>query len=504
MKRSLSLLILILVCSSASAYVGMQSNGPELDSTVSPGTLITFSFIPFVNDIDETNVVIDFTATPAVIESIQPSAQFQCTVSGTTARCTRALFPKNTVGLPIKLGVRMPPTGGRITVSAKISAASGNTYTWSPWVNVASPFYVTNMNSDGAGSFRDAILRANAVCSDRHAPCEIDFQTFGTINLDTPLPVLGAKKIAIDGKKQIILDGHGLDGHGLTYNGDDLTLFGFTIENWGGAGIFVTSGHAQVADSELRGNLRGVIAVNTGYLYLHDDVISDNRLSGVWIENSSYPAVYENTIENNGASGVYIGRRSEFGMVDENTIRGNRDFGVAVSPQARWTEIRANSMQGNGQLGIDYALDLVTPNVADDSTRPVPNAPVITSATYDAPTGKTVIIGHVDLRKPADVSYYNAIVDLYSSPTLDAHGIAQGEKPLNFRSDYGNEVGINFHTGDFTLIYKGDLTGQYVSGTYTRMYSLGKGATSTSLQTRPQYYETWQATSEMSNPVRVP
>ena len=502
MKRSLPIFILILVSSAASAFVGMQSDAPNLDSTVSPGTLITFIFKPFVNDVDEHDVVIDFTAAPATIESIE-SQQFQCTASGTTARCTRALFPKNTVGLPIKLGVRMPPTGGRIIVSAKISAASGATYTWSPWVNVASPFYVTNLGSDGPGSFRDAITRANAACSDRHQPCEIDFETFGAINLDTPLPVLGAKKIAIDGKKQIILDGHGVDTHGLTYSGEDLTLTGFTIENWGGAGILLTAGHAEISGSEIRGNLRGLMGFGTGFLYLHDNVISNNRRSGVWLESGYYPAVYENKIEGNGASGIYFGPGCQFGMADENEIHSNRDFGVAISPKSKWIEVRGNSMKGNGQLGIDFALDLMTPNVADDSMRPVPNAPMITSATYDPVAKKTIIFGHVDLRKPADVGYYNALVDVYSSTALDAHGMAQGEQILNYPSDYGNGVAINFNTGDFTYIHNGDLTGRYISATYTRMYALGKGVNATALQPRPQYYENWQSTSEMSNPVRV-
>src|ERR1700730_17713717 len=119
MQRSLALLILILVSSAASAFVGMQSDAPALDSVVSPGTLITFLFKPFVNDVDEHDVVVDFTAAPATIESIE-SQQFTCTASGSTARCTRALFPKNTVGLAIKLGVRMPSTGGRVIVAAKI------------------------------------------------------------------------------------------------------------------------------------------------------------------------------------------------------------------------------------------------------------------------------------------------------------------------------------------------------------------------------------------------
>jgi parallel beta-helix repeat protein len=362
---------------------------------------------------------------------------------------------------------------------------------------------VTNTASDGAGSFRDAITRANASCPNRQNPCEIDFQVSGEINLDSPLPAITANRVAIVPENQIILDGQGLESHGLTVRSEDLKLSRFKIVNWGGAGILLLGERAQIFDSEIRQNLRGVMTSGTAFLYLHDNVISDNRLSGVWLENAYYPAVYENTIENNGASGVYFGRGSQFGMADENAIRFNRDFGVAVSPLAKWTEIRGNSMKGNGQLGIDFALDLVTPNVADDSRRPVPNAPVITSATYDAHLNKTTIIGHVDLIKPADVSYYNALVDLYASSTLDAYGIAQGEKPINLTVDYGSGVGINSRTGDFVFTYNGDLRGQYVSATYTRMYALGKGVTATSLQPRPQYYETWQATSEMSNAVRV-
>jgi parallel beta-helix repeat protein len=502
MKRSLPLLVLILVSSAASAFVGMQSDAPQLDSVVSPGTLVTFIFKPFVNDVDEHDVTIDFTAAPATIESID-SSQFACTFSGSTAHCTRALFPKNTVGLPIKLGVRMPPTGGRVTVAATIKAASGATYTWPPWVLVAKPFYVTNTASDGAGSFRDAITRANAGCPNRQNPCEIDFQVSGEINLDTPLPAITANRVAIVPENQIILDGRGFESPGLTVKSEDLRLSGFKIVNWGGAGILLLGERGTISESEIRQNLRGVMASGTAFFYLHDNVISENRLSGVWMEKAYYPAVYENTIENNGASGVYYGPGTQYGAIDENTIRFNRDFGVAVSPQAKWIEIRGNSMKGNGQLGIDFALDLVTPNVADDSRRPVPNAPVITSATYDAHLNKTTIIGHVDLIKPADVSYYNALIDLYASSALDAHGIAQGEKPINLTVDYGSGVGINSRTGDFVFTYNGDLRGQYVSATYTRMYALGKGITATSLQPRPQYYENWQATSEMSNSIRV-
>jgi len=58
-------------------------------------------------------------------------------------------------------------------------------------------------------------------------------------------------------------------------------------------------------------------------------------------------------------------------------------------------------------------------------------------------------------------------------------------------------VQLNRNTGDFVYTHQGDLTGQYITTTSTRMYALGKGGVT------PQYYENWQATSEFSNPVRV-
>jgi len=281
----------------------------------------------------------------------------------------------------------------------------------------------------------------------------------------------------------------------------EITISGFTIQNADSAGILLlgeppTSFRATIQDNTLTGNLRGLMAYGTSFMYVHDNVMSGNRRSGVWIIDGYYPAVYENTIEDNGASGVYFGPGCQFGMADENHIAFNRDFGVAIDRAAKWVEVRGNSMKSNGQLGIDYNLDLVTPNVADDSARTVPNAPVLTSAAYDPVTKKTTISGHVDLIKPADVGFYAPLIDIYRSSSLDAHGMAQGEKPLYGRLDYNVPV-LDRATGNFTYTYDGDLTGQFVSATYTRMYALGKGAPS------PEYYENWQATSEFSNSVRV-
>jgi len=502
----------------AFASVGLYSTDPPLGSIVNRGALVKFVFIPFVNQVDKQNVIVDFDAAPARIEAIAGGPYFQCTASCTSARCMRDLFPKDSQ-TGIVLQVRMPSavSGGHIFVTGTIRAASGATATWRPDVVIARTFVVTNTSSGDAGSFAEAIALSNARCTDA-LPCEIDFQIpgpvppsgFFTIAPTEPLPAITAKKLTIDAGEpnpdgpKIVLDGNGQDSPGITVTGsDDITIRGFGIQNWGGAGILLTldqrrSLRATIEDNHLGpGNLRGIMSYGSSYMYVHDNVISGNRRSGVWIMSAYYPAVYENTIEENGASGVYFGPGSQFGAADENQIWSNGDFGVAVDPQAKWIEVRGNSMKHNGQLGIDYALDLATPNVADDSNRPVPNTPVVTSATYDPLTKTTVVIGHVDLRKPADVGFYMPIIDVYRSTTLDAHGMAQGEAMLFRRLDYNNPVQLNRNTGDFVYTHQGDLTGQYITTTSTRMYALGKGGVT------PQYYENWQATSEFSNPVRV-
>jgi parallel beta-helix repeat protein len=533
MTRSLAVLALLLLSSVASASVGLQSTNPSLDSIVSRGSLVSFIFIPFVNQVDEQDVTVDFSTAFATFESISSiSPEMKCVTTGTAARCTRSLFPKNSQ-TTIKVDVRMPSdlAGGRITVTGTIKAASGSTYTWSPWVFVPHTFLVTNTNWNSDGSFSEAITQANAACKDI-LPCEIDFQIpapvpssgWFTIDPQTPFPAITARRLTIDAHTQTLFTGDTnpdgpevrLDGSRMSFGpginvtgGEVIRISGFEIVNWGGAGIQLSGNpslslRVNIFDNIIRSNFRGIMTSGAHFLYVHENIISGNLRSGVWVENGVYPAIYENTIDSNGASGVYFGPRTEFGMVDENHIWGNRDFGVAIHPNARWTEVRANSMKGNGQLGIDFGLDLMTPNVDDDSTRRVPNAPVITSATYDPLTKKTVIIGHVDLRKPADVGYFLPIVDVYASSALDAYGMAQGEKILSGHSDYGSFVSINSHTGDFVYTNNGDLTGQYISATYTRMYALGKGGVTTNaLQPQPQYYENWQATSEFSNPVPV-
>src|SRR5947208_5049272 len=160
-------------------------------------------------------------------------------------------------------------------------------------------------------------------------------------------------------------------------------------------------------------------------------------------------------------------------------------------------------MKGNAQLGIDFGLDLVTPNEVDDSRRAAPNAPTLTLARFDPFVQKTIITGHVDTQPVEHCSYCLRFIDLYRSSALDAHGMAQGEKMLFPRIDWQNPAPIDAN-GDFRYEYNGNLTGQFISATVSRFYPLGKGGpTAQALQPRPDYYEQWQATSEMSAPLRV-
>ena len=128
----------------------------------------------------------------------------------------------------------------------------------------------------------------------------------------------------------------------------------------------------------------------------------------------------------------------------------------------------------------DVGLDLITPN-GD------PKAPVLISAKFDG--GKTIVRGRVDHNVGGDCFPCTPSLEIYSSAALDAHGMTQGETQHVARVDITP-------ADEFTATIDGDLTGRYVAVTATRTKVLGKGIA-------PDYFSSWGATSEFSNPVRV-
>lgn len=402
-------------------------------------------------------------------------------------------------------------------------------------------FVVTNTADDGDGSLRKAILDANAGCT---PACKIDFKIAGpppaegwfTIRPRSPLPEVTAQDILIDGAAQtdftgdtnpggpeIAIDGRsaGASASGLVLrpsgpaaNPSVFAVKNLAVGNFDGPALLIFSGfRSEVANNYLgvdpagrtaQPNLRGLMVFDSSFLTIHDNLISGNRYSAVFIWSSATPVVRENRMGvaadgtsplPNGASGIFFGPGTASGAALDNRIWFNGDFGIAVARTASWIEAHGNSMKKNGNLGLDFGLDAPTPNVADDSTRSAPNAPLLTSARYDAAANQTVISGRIDAVLPPGCDCTLA-VEVYRSSSIDAWGYAQGEVPLGAAAQFAGPA----HS-DFTIRIGGDLTGAYISATSNRLQILNFGAPGPG--ERPSAGNSRQATSEMSNPVRV-
>ena len=137
-----------------------------------------------------------------------------------------------------------------------------------------------------------------------------------------------------------------------------------------------------------------------------------------------------------------------------NVIAFNGQMGVAVAAGLQEVSIRDNRIWGNGGLGIDIGLDGPTP-VAE-----VP-APTITMAHYDPSTKQTVIDADISFVTP---SYAGIFVDFYANDAVDASGYGEAQRPLGaLRVNGAAPPHVRF-TVD------GDLTGQLITATTTRIY----------------------------------
>lgn len=377
---------------------------------------------------------------------------------------------------------------------------------------------VTNTADSGPGSLRDAIEGANRDGCEQL--CRIVFAIdeplpptgWYTIEPRTPLPELIASRAIIDATTLPDTNPNGpevlLDGRELASPGDGLRIFtpceggvqGIAAGNFvygivakGGTAcgtmINVTRNDLGVAPDGTTPlpNLRG-IGILGGFATIADNLVRANQRSGVWVDGGA-TYIQKNRIEWNGASGVYCG--PSFGCtVTQNLIAQNREMGVAVviGPQANGlpsagADIRQNAMIGNGGLGIDIGLDGVTPPHADDSGI-ASNPPVILSARYDAIKDETALEFRVDTRPLGP--YANAyLLDVYANDSADG----DGERFLF-------EQTIQPST-QFVRTVKGDLTGQWINATSTRVHFVAKVA-------QPNSYAGGDAwTSELSAAVQV-
>jgi len=380
-------------------------------------------------------------------------------------------------------------------------------------------FYVFNTNDKGNDTLRQAILNANSQCLPTET-CAIVFRIetstgpLKTIVVTSPLPAVTAPHIKIDGATQsaffgdvnpegpdVEITGAGLDSDGLVVTNCGAEVANLAINGFGRNGISVvqTSGTQCSSATSLhhlfvgtdptgsiaRPNSRGIgtsflnnsssIATFVG-VGIRDSVISGNLHSGIF-GLSGRLIVQRNRIGvmahsddplPNGNAGVFIGAGgygsdvgasvsfSNSGTPDQdgNVIAFNGEMGVAVATGVTDVAIRRNRIWGNKLLGIDIGLNGPSQSAGGVSM------PSITLAHYDPVARQTVIEGDISPTTPP--STFNAEVGLFANDAPDPTGLGEGQRPIG-------TVNVPTNQRHFVLAVDGDLTGQFISATMTRI-----------------------------------
>jgi parallel beta-helix repeat protein len=200
---------------------------------------------------------------------------------------------------------------------------------------------VTSVADSGTGSLRDAINQANL-----QPGSTIDFTMLGpgthTINVASTLPDITAAGVTITAdpmNQEIRLNGLSAGNtNGLAVLGNNCTINGLTIENFGSAGILVEGTGDTVSGCNI-----GTTGHNGNGVYIFQDV-------GVTLQG--------NDIENNTADGVLIFDSAGI-TIDSNIMEHNANNGIRVegqmagSGQPFVTKIVNNQIDLNAANGID-------------------------------------------------------------------------------------------------------------------------------------------------------
>jgi len=455
---------------------------------------------------------------------------FTCSASATDARCTTPLLRAGeTLTFNPDLHIGTSTEGGRVAMEAVLifsepdfdirdnrTATSGVAYR---------TFTVSNTADAGFGTLREALLQSATGCTYFETPCKIAFAItepaseggWYTIEPLSPLPPITGGGIVLDARTQttfsgdtnpagpeVELSGRRLTaGNGITLAvGQGLELRGLAINSFPGYGIYASAGgvgfQAILIDGNYIGvdptgkksipNYRGIGIFGAGSTQIQNNVISGNARSGIFIDSGVRTGIVKNVINNNGASGVFAGNAAVDTTVDQNDISFNREFAVALAPQTQQSAVRRSTMRGNGNFAIDVALDLRTPNSASDNSR-LPNAPVLTSTTYDPVADTTTVKGTTR----NECNSCDLFVDIYASNSLAPNGAPQAERYLGTvqMGGYSNTL------GNFTFSTKGNASGQLITAAVTRS-QIPQGLEYTAAAD-PQVY----GTSELSDPITV-
>ncbi|WP_185096823.1 Calx-beta domain-containing protein [Chitinophaga barathri] len=116
---------------------------------------------------------------------------------------------------------------------------------------MADTFPVTNTNDAGPGSFRQAILDANAAGAGPHS---IVFNVHGQITLSSGFPAITANTLTIDGQNKITLfcTGSNIAVNPFAIDADNTTVRNFTIQNNGGINVDIFPNRTGITIENIR------------------------------------------------------------------------------------------------------------------------------------------------------------------------------------------------------------------------------------------------------------
>jgi Right handed beta helix region/Domain of unknown function DUF11 len=459
-----------------------------------PSSAVTYDIAVSISGSDPAQSVVFTMPLPpggSFLGTHQGATTFTCDANAGTVTC-RA--PQISNFQSVLFDVSAPPTGGQYVTHAILSSATPDTDTSNNAIditlNVYQPFVVTTTADTGPGSLRQAIVDVNAACGSANGPkCKVLFDlgaTSAAIEPRTPLPDITACGTVIDGgevsprataPRRVSLSGAFVTkGSGLTIRSacpdqqdgvtvQYLAIYGFPengislTTDVSGAAIPSKTGHQILNDvigmdasgAIARPNgLRGVGSTANAGINIAACNISNNLRSGVFLWTGTGGSITGCRIDDNGASGIFthMSRLS----IEVNEVARNHEFGIAIAREARLVLVPNNVLQGNGGIGIDRGLD--GPTLTGDPQ--VPNAPVITSAQYDAATNTTIITVRDDLSADQKVTFGSFVnLLIYANTTRDGAGRAEAERLIAV-----GQIGAG---GSVALSVPGDLRGQIIT-----------------------------------------
>ncbi|MEZ5652839.1 MAG: DUF4347 domain-containing protein [Burkholderiaceae bacterium] len=254
---------------------------------------------------------------------------------------------------------------GSIETSVALDALTQQSFT-----GTLATYTVTNINDSGAGSFRQAILNANA----NAGADSVSFSIAGTgIHSITPLSALPVitEQIAIDAttddsfaangnKPAIIIDGNDLAADGLIISGsaDGSSVRGLVVRDFAGNGITLWSGADNVT---IAGNYIGQLT-SSGTASVAADAITG---VGIWVHGANVTIGGATAADRNILSG------NSYGVyMDSASATGNRVMGNIIGADITGTVDIGNSDSGviinGGATGNTIGTDLNGVNDASE------------------------------------------------------------------------------------------------------------------------------------------